>query len=118
MRLSFLLFVMHFIIKRASKKNDAFKKYIKNMRIKILVRTADGKRGRMFVFDRGLVSSKRGNHDDYDAALVWSDPGTAFRVMTSGSDDETFRAASEGKFFVEGMSYYAQWFRDGMKLVI
>ena len=38
--------------------------------------------------------------------------------MTDKRGDASFNAAAEGKLRVEGMSLYAQWFEDGVKLVI
>ena len=38
--------------------------------------------------------------------------------MASGSDEASFRAAAEGKLKVEGMAVFAQWFTDGVKLIL
>ena len=119
MRFSLLLLVLYQKLKRASKNNDAFKSYISTMRARILIRTTDRKRGRLFVFDRGrLTSLQGGNHPQFDVALVWSDAGTAYKVMASGSDEKSFKAAAQGKLKVEGMAVFAQWFTDGVKLIL
>ena len=39
-------------------------------------------------------------------------------VMKSKKKDASFNAAAEGKLKVLGMSVYAQWFEDGIKLVM
>ncbi len=119
MRFSFLLYVVYRILKRAAKKNGAYKSYIGNIhQVKIMIKTADCKRGRLFIFDRGKISSRRGGKLDYDAAIVWSDPGTAFKVMSSRNDEAAFLAAAEGKMKLDGMAFFAQWFNDGVKLVM
>ena len=119
MRFSLLLFILYQKLKRASVKNAAFTSYISTMSAKILIKTADGKRGRLFIFKRGSLSSlPGGNHPDFDVALVWSDAGTAFKVMASGSDEESFKAAAQGKLKVEGMAILAQWFTEGVKLIL
>jgi hypothetical protein len=38
--------------------------------------------------------------------------------MASGSDEQSFNAAAQGKLKIEGMAYYIQWFTDGIKLVM
>jgi hypothetical protein len=38
--------------------------------------------------------------------------------MTSKKSDASFNAAAEGNLKVLGMSVYAKWFEDGMKLII
>ena len=119
MRFSLLLLILSRKLRKASRKNAPFRTYINTMRARVLIKTADGRRGRLFIFDRGTVSSMRGgNHADFDVALVWSDPVTAFKVMASGSEEESFRAAANGKLRVEGMAYFAQWFTEGVKLIL
>ncbi len=118
MKFSLLLFILSLKLKKAAKSSQAYRSHIGTVQLKILIRTADEKRGRLFVFDKGSLSSRRGGTYAADAALVWSDPGTAFRVMASGSDDESFNAAAQGKLKIDGMAYYIQWFTDGVKLAM
>jgi len=118
MQLWILLGILYLKLKAASKTNKAFQNYIGTIQLKILIKTANGRWGRLFVFDRGTVSTKGGADHPCDAALVWSDPATAFRVMASGSDEASFQAAADGKLKVDGMAYYIQWFNDAVKLIM
>ncbi len=118
MKFSLLLFALSHLLKKASGKNAAFIKYIKPVQTRILIKTADGKRGRLFIFNKGDITSRSGDHPQFDVALVWKDAKTGFSVMTSKSNDASFLAAASGKLRVEGMSFYAQWFQDGMKLIL
>jgi hypothetical protein len=118
MRFSLLLFALYCMIKFGSKWNTRFKMYIKSTDVRVLIRTADGKRARLFIFQKGKVSSTTGNVKDFDVALIWKDAGTGFSVMTDKRKDASFKAAAEGKLRVEGMSVYAQWFEDGMNLIM
>jgi hypothetical protein len=118
MRFSVLLFALSNILKIASVTNKAFKKYISKISVKILIKTEDGERARMFVFDKGKLSSIPGDQKNYDVALVWKDAATGFSVMSSKKKDASFNAAADGKLRVLGMSVYAQWFEDGIKLVM
>jgi hypothetical protein len=118
MRFGMLLWMLSVILKVASRKNADFKRYIAKAGVRVLVKTQDGRRGRLFIFDRGRVRSMRGDSRDFDVALVWSDSQTGFSVMTDKRSDAFFNAAAAGKLRVEGMSVYAQWFETGMKLVL
>ena len=118
MKFSVLLFALYNILKIASMTNKAFKKYISKISAKILIKTEDGDRARMFIFDKGKLSSVSGDQKNYDVALVWKDAATGFSVMTSKKKDASFNAAAEGKFKVLGMSIYAQWFEDGINMVM
>lgn len=118
MQLSLLLYILSLKLQMAAKMNKAFRNYIGTVQLKILIKTADGKWGRLFVFDKGKVTSLGGGNHTCDAALVWSDPGTAFKTMVKASDEATFYAAAAGKVKVEGMAYYVQWFNDGVKLTM
>ena len=118
MKLSLLLFLLAVKLKMAAKTNRAFKNYIGTIELKILIKTANNRWGRLFVFDKGRVSSISGANHHCDAALVWSDPGTAFNVMLKGTEEASFNAAAQGKLKVEGMSYYIQWFNDAVKIIM
>lgn len=118
MRFSALLFLLYNVLKIASVFNQSYKKYISKVGVKILIKTKDGKRARLFIFDKGKLSSMLGDQKDYDVALVWQDAATGFSVMKSKEKDASFNAAAEGKLKVLGMSVYAQWFEDGIKLVM
>jgi hypothetical protein len=119
MRFTLLLFFLHKILKWASKRKPAFRNYISTIhQVKIMIKTADGKRGRLFIFDQGKVFSRGGAKQPYDAAIVWSDAKTGFKVMSSQSDEEQFKAAAAGKMKLDGMAFFAQWFNDGVKLVM
>lgn len=118
MRFSVLLFALYNILKVASVTNKQFKKYISKISAKILIKTEDGQRARLFVFDKGKLTSESGDHKDFDVALVWKDAATGFSAMTSKKKDASFNAASAGKLKVLGMSVYAQWFEDGIKMVM
>ncbi len=118
MKLRLLLFILFQKLKSASRKNAAYMSFLGLMRVRIMIRTADGKHGRLFVFDKGKVTSLTGTEHPYDAALVWSDADTAFRVLSSQSDEQTFLAAAKGKLKIDGMVAYVQWFNDGVKLVM
>ena len=118
MKFSLLLLALYNILKVASITNKAYKKYISNVSAKVLIKTENGKRARMFVFDKGHLTSINGDQQNYDVALVWKDAATGFSVMTSKEKDAAFNAAAEGKLKVLGMSFYAQWFEDGTNLVM
>lgn len=116
MKFSLLLYLLSLKLKMAAKTNKAFRSYIGTVRLRILIKTANNRRGRLFVFDRGRVSSLCGANHACDAALVWSDPKTAFAVMLKGTDEASFEAAAQGKLRAEGMTYYIQWFNDAVKI--
>ncbi len=118
MNLSLLLFLLSLKLKAAAKTNKTFQNYIGTIELKILIKTANNRWGRLFVFEKGKVSSISGANHKSDAALVWSDPATAFKVMLKGSEEATFNAAAQNKLKVEGMAYYIQWFNDAVKIIM
>lgn len=119
MRFSILLYMLYRILKWAVKRKPAYRNYIGSIHhVTIMIKTADEKRGRVFIFDNGTVKSRSGANHPHDAAIIWSDAKTGFRVMASQSDEEQFKAAAAGKMKLDGMAFFAQWFNDGVKLVM
>lgn len=98
----------------ASKTNRNFKKFIAKAKVRLMIKTEDGQYARLFVFDRGRVSTETGPDHPFDAALVWTDPKSAFSVMLKKSQEAVFFAAAEGKLKIEGISVYALWFDDAV----
>ena len=119
--MSLLLFVLYLKLRRAAMGNRPFQSHIEGMRLRFLIKSADRKWGRLFIFDNGSVRSVSGADHACDAALVWSDRKAALKVMLSDTEEaalEAFRAAARGEMKVEGNVYYIQWFNDGVKLII
>jgi hypothetical protein len=111
MKFSLLLFILYIKLKRAAKKNPEFQEYIKKEKTKVLIKTADGKRGRMFIFDNGKFSSiTGGNQQQFDVAMVWKDADTAFKVMASEDLNESMEASYDGRVVFEGDTLQALWF--------
>jgi hypothetical protein len=118
MRFTLLLFALGQILKIASITSKPFKRYIRKTAARILIKTADGERARLFVFKKGKVFSVSGTHDVFDAALIFKDSATGFKVLISKKKDASFNAAARGELKIEGMSFFAQWFEDATKLII
>ena len=118
MRFTLLLFALGQILKVASITSKPFKHYIRNTDARVLIKTKDNQRARLFVFNKGKVSSMAGNQEIFDVALIFRDAATGFSVLTSKKKDASFNAAAEGKLKVAGMSFFAQWFEDGTKIIM
>jgi|YelNatPaOPRAMG01_1025707.scaffolds.fasta_scaffold26027_3 hypothetical protein len=111
-----LLYGIAILLKYASRNNIAFRKYVGNINLSIAIKTQDNK-GRTFIFKNGRVTSSS-NLKHYDAALVFSDSKTAFKVLKAGKQDAVFEAAAKGKLYIEGMAIYIQWFNDVINIAL
>ena len=118
MRFTLLLLALGQILKIASITSKPFKHYIRKTDARVLIKTEDNRRARLFVFNKGRFSSQAGNHDAFDVALVFRDAATGFAVLTSKNKDASFNAAAEGKLKVVGMSLFAQWFEDATQIIL
>jgi len=116
-RFSLLLFALSILLKWSAKNNNKFKRYIRKGKTRVMIKTADGKRARLFVFDNGKVHSRTGNTKEYDVALIWKNANIGYKGMLNKEKDASFNAAANGDLKIDGMSVYAQWFENGMKLI-
>ncbi|MDJ0762408.1 MAG: hypothetical protein QNJ97_05410 [Myxococcota bacterium] len=114
MRLSLLLFGLYQALYIASRLNKPFKKFISKAKVRLMIKIEDGKHARLFVFNRGQITTATGPNHEFDAALVWKDPKTAFSVLLKNNQEAVFYAAAAGKLKIEGMSVYALWFDEAM----
>ncbi|MBU3917885.1 hypothetical protein KKA14_20350 [bacterium] len=118
MKFNLLLFILYRKLIKASKKDASFKKFIKDKLLKVSVKTADGNKGRMYVFDKGRISSIRGSRNESDAAMVWSDADTAFKVMSSTNDEASVAALTEKKLEIEGDFKEFMWFTRALDIMM
>jgi hypothetical protein len=118
MKFSLLLFILHFKLTRAAKTNASFKKFIKDKCLKFGIKTVDGSRGRLFVFNKGAVSSRACNPEAPDSAMVWVDAHTGFQVMASGNDEAAVAALTERKLLVEGDFKEFMWFSRALDIMM
>jgi len=109
-----LLFILGRKLKRAAKRNNAFRNYIKGKCVRIVMKTADGSRGKAFIIRDGAVSTSSKDISTADAALVWCDGDTAFSVLSSGDDEAIIAAMTEKKLQSEGDYREFIWFLTGL----
>jgi hypothetical protein len=83
MKFTFLLFILYLKLKKAAKKDPEFQEYIKKEKTKVLIKTADGKRGRMFIFDNGKFSSVSGA-DQKGFDVAYGLEGCRYRFQSYG----------------------------------
>lgn len=114
MKFKLLLFILGRKMKRASKKNNAFRNYIKGKSVRIVMKTADGLRGKAFIIRDGAVRTSSKDISTADAALVWCDGDTAFNVLSSGDDEAIIAAMTEKKLQPEGDYREFIWFLTGL----
>jgi len=116
MRFALLLKALAVMLNIASKRNEAFKRFIGTVSVAVAIKTKNNK-GRTFLFNNGTVTSTR-SLKHYDAALVFSDAKTAFHVLKEGTQEASFYAAATGNLHVEGMAFFIQWFNDAVTIAM
>ena len=110
MKLRLLLLILAAKLKRAARHNRPFREFVRNKKARVLIRTAGGGEGRLFVFDEGKVSSSRGADGAADVAMVWADAETGYRVMSCGDEEASIAALTERKLVIEGDYKQFMWF--------
>ena len=109
MKFSLILWVLARKLKSRIKKDPAFKEHIKEKNFTLVMKTADGSRGRSFKFSNGEVISEAGVVEG-NVSFVWCDAATAAATMTSKDPNANMNALKEGKLKLEGDGALALWF--------
>ncbi len=117
MKFNLLLFALSILLKWSAKTNSKFKWYIRKSKVRILIKTADDKFARLYIFNKGKISSRSGITNKYDVALIWKNANIGFKCMQNKEKDASFNAAANGNLKIDGFSTYALWFENGMKLI-
>ncbi len=116
MKFKLLLFLLSFKLKSASKRNRDFIAYIQDKTLKAQIKTADNRQGRLYELNKGKVSSIPGVHEA-NFAMVWADPDTAFKVMTSDNEEASLAALTEEKLVIEGNFKDFAWFSKALSIM-
>ncbi|MCR8668050.1 NAD(P)-dependent oxidoreductase [Aestuariibaculum sp. M13] len=97
-------------MRMANKKNDLFQRRLRTKTGSILIRTADRSEGRLFIFSKGHIFTKKEKAGDADVQMVWKNANIAFKTMTSSDPQALFRAMDKGDVEMVGDLSIAQWF--------
>ena len=118
MKFQFLLFVLYKKLTKAARKDSRFKDFIKSKQLKFTIKTSGDGKGRQYIFNNGHITSTSRIVEQDDAAMVWCDPATAFKVMTSKSDEASVAALTEKKLQVEGNFKEFMWFSRALDVML
>ena len=118
MKFSLLLFILYRKLIKAAKSDPMFKKFIKEKKLDVAVKTADGSKGRVYVFDHGKIRSINGGQRAFDTAMVWSDANTGFEIMSSSNEEASVAALTEKKLQIEGDFKEFMWFSRALDIMM
>ncbi|BCS97224.1 hypothetical protein DSLASN_28560 [Desulfoluna limicola] len=118
MKFNLLLLVLQRKLSRAAKRNEAFRQFIKDKQLKLIIKTSDNRKGRLYRFDRGRITSSSRIGEAADAAMVWSDAVTAFKVMSSNNEEASVAALTDRTLQVDGDFKAFAWFSRSLDIMM
>ncbi len=116
MGLTLMLYLLSLKLAWATRHNAAFAEKAGARDFSLLIRTQDGRVGRLFVFCGGRLFSCRGAAHRADLAMVWKDAGVAVRTLARGDGAALPAALARGDLLLEGNGSIAPWFGDLVRL--
>lgn len=118
MKFSLLLYVLYIKLRLAAGRDARFAEFIRNKTLSVLIKTRDDVRGRLYVFDRGCLTSASGCVHDFDTAMVWSDAALAFSAMSSPDEEVSLAALTQGNLVIEGNYKDFAWFSRALAIMM
>jgi len=115
MGFSLIITILALKFKKAAKTNKDFKKFLMGHECRVVVKTKDDKRGKRFIFKDGRFSADA-VLGEYDAAMIWSDAGTAFKCMKAG-EEGIKQALQNHQVSIDGQVHSFTWFGAAIKFV-
>ena len=110
MKLSLLLWGLAVKLRKASRNNAKLQSLLNARTASIRIGTEDQTVGRLFVFSKGHIFTQSGAKGGADLKMVWKDPDTAYKAMTSADPESVSHALERGDLRLEGDLTVAQWF--------
>ena len=114
MKFKLLLLILYGKLKMAARKNKAFKDYIRNKNLKVAIKADKEGLRRVYVFNKGAISSIPGTREEADVAMVWCDADTGFKVMTNRNEEAALAAMTEKKLVIDGNFKEFMWFSTAL----
>ncbi len=112
MRLALLLYLLGLKLRWSAWRSAQFRARLRRVDRLIVIRTADGRHARSYVFRDDNVRHHGGADPAATAEMVWSDAGVAFRTMLASSVLDNFSAIGRGDLVINGNLQDALWFSD------
>lgn len=112
MRLSLLLYLLGVKLRWSARLSARFRARLRRVDRLIVIRTADGRYARSYLFRADTVRHRGGVDPEATAEMVWSDAAVAFRTMLAASVIENFSAIGRGDLVINGNLQDALWFSD------
>jgi 3-hydroxyisobutyrate dehydrogenase len=117
MRFRLLLLLLAKLMKRASKKNEMFKKIAASKNVSFEIRTQDGKTARHFILNQGNFQSEPTKHHAPHFSIVFSDNHYGFSVLTSKDKQAFINGILDKKISIEGDFTLVIWFQNLVSLL-
>ena len=112
MKFRLLLWLMGFLMSRASKKEPKLQEKIADKQISFQIKTRDGQVARHFVVANNLIKSHAGECQSPAFTLEFADADTGFATFTASNAQEAFmKAISKQTLKVIGDPKEVMWFQ-------
>ncbi len=119
MKLSLILFGMALLFRYARWRNPEFRQRLAGKDLKVQIKTQDGKQGRLFLFQKGRVSSRSGVHADADFSLVFKTAEVAGRLLMPPINQlQQIEAMKNFLFHPAGKDEDSVWFAQSVMTAI
>jgi 3-hydroxyisobutyrate dehydrogenase-like beta-hydroxyacid dehydrogenase len=117
MRFKLILFLLANMMKRASRKNDMFRKISAGKNVTFEIRTEDGKTVRHFTLNQGNFQSRPTRHSAPHFAIVFASDRYGFSVLTAKDKQAFVNGILDGKITIEGDFTLVVWFQNLVSLL-
>ncbi|WP_163836006.1 helicase [Spartinivicinus ruber] len=112
MKFRLLLWMMGFLMSRASKKEQKLKEKIADKQLSFQIKTRDGQVARHFIVNNGLIKSHSGECQAPAFTLEFSDANTGFTTFTASNAQEAFmKAIQKQTLKIIGDTKEVMWFQ-------
>ncbi|MCX4026543.1 helicase [Endozoicomonas sp. SM1973] len=112
MKFRFLLWMMGFLMARASKKEQKMREKIADKQLSFQIKTRDGHVARHFIVSNGLIKSHAGECETPAFTLEFADPNTGFTTFTAANAQEAFmKAIQKQTLRITGDTKEVMWFQ-------
>ena len=119
MQFATILFGLEKVIHRTAKKYPAFKARLAEKNFTAQIKIIDDSVGRYFTFDKGKVSSRRGQHDNPDICMMFKDAELAVKLLVPPRNHlAMINAMKNFQIGLQGPDDLTMWFMETLNQIL
>jgi trimethylamine-N-oxide reductase (cytochrome c) len=120
MKLTIIMYGYYLLFRYTAFQKEPFRQKLKERDLVLVMGAKDKNVARVFIFNKGRVSSVAGDSRDAECRLIWATESDGVSVMLDiarGNPKALMKAVMSGKLLLEGDAMAVAWYMSAVNML-